>query len=469
LPIANAPAPTDTTQSTQPTALYSQESERMLVGAAFYPDRSELYMKLMGLLAPKDFFVEQHAAIWKIIQDQREGGREADVTAVLDYANTNRISIGGAEYLVGLFNDPMVRSCTDESALSAAKRVKEFAASRDLQQVLIAGHAMISAGQPADQVMNVVDDDIANMRRARDSAQQGPRQQRVFVEAYLERLNNAMETGESVTRTMSTGFPELDDVLGGGLADGMTVLAARPSMGKTAFATAIEQNCSNRGVPTILFSGEMSGLSITQRNLSRHARIPFQNLRQANLSTHEWDSLILSAQVLSDTHSYIDDTPGLSLGEIRARARAFHAKFAPLTKDGRILVLVDYLQIVAANPDSPKDPMRLASEISRGLTSLGKELACPVLVLSQLNRTLESRANKRPMMSDLRESGQIEQDAEAILFLYRDEVYNPDSADVGITEVIAAKTRDSRPGIVKFISALEMMLYTPVGGANYAD
>ncbi len=216
-------------------------------------------------------------------------------------------------------------------------------------------------------------------------------------------------------------------------------------------------------MPTLLFSLEMSGLSLVQRNLSRHARIPFQHLRQASLTSHDWDSLVTSASFLSDTNCWIDDTPGLSLGEMRARARAFHAKF------GRCLILVDYLQIVEPNPESPKDPMRLVSEFSRGFTSLGKELKIPVLVLSQLNRTLESRANKRPMMSDLRESGQIEQDAEAILFLYRDEVYNPDSADRGITEVIAAKTRDSRPGVVKFISELEMMLYTPMGGTSYAD
>ena len=456
---ANANQP----QSTQTTSLYSQESERMLIGAAFFPDRKELYMKLMGLLGPKDFFVEEHAAIWQIIQNQREGGREADVTAVLDYANTNRIFIGGAEYLVGLFNDPVARTCTDEAATSAARRVKDFAASRELQRILIAGHGMVGTGQPADQVMNVVDDDIANMRRSRTSAQQGPRQQRVFVEAYLERLHNAVENGGAVIDTISTGFPELDTVLGGGLSDGMTILAARPAMGKTAMATAIEQNCSNRGVPTLLFSLEMSGLSLVQRNLSRHARIPFQHLRQASLTSHDWDSLVTSASFLSDTNCWIDDTPGLSLGEMRARARAFHAKF------GRCLILVDYLQIVEPNPESPKDPMRLVSEFSRGFTSLGKELKIPVLVLSQLNRTLESRANKRPMMSDLRESGQIEQDAEAILFLYRDEVYNPDSADRGITEVIAAKTRDSRPGVVKFISELEMMLYTPMGGTSYAD
>jgi replicative DNA helicase len=453
------PAP----QSTAASSLYSQESERQLLGVVFYPERKELYMKLVSLLAPSDFFVTEHAAIWKIIQDQREGGREADVTAVLDYASTNRIFVGGVQYLIDLYQDPVARSTTDESALAAAKRVKDFAASRALQQTLLTSAGLVGSGQRADQVMNVVEDEIANMRRAQSSAQKGPRQQRVFIEAYLERLNNAIDNGGAVIDTISTGFASLDELLGGGLADGMTILAARPAMGKTAMALAIEQNCSNRGVPTLIFSLEMSGLSLVQRNISSHGRIPFQNLRQASLRDHEYTSLCDTAEFLSTTNCFIDDTPGLTLGEIRARVRAFHAKF------GKCLVVIDYIQIIEPNPDSPKDPMRMISEFSRGITSLAKELKIPVLALSQLNRSLEARANKRPMMSDLRESGQIEQDAEAIVFLYRDEVYNPDTTDRGITEAIAAKTRDSRPGVAKFHSNLEMMRYSETGEAHYAE
>lgn len=440
------------------SGIYSHESERLVIGVMLSSQRSGLHLSLISLIAHEDFFVDQHQTIWRIIATMREAGLVVDPMSIIDHANAQGEFVGGAEYIIEAFNDPIARLCSDESVTAAATRIKGFSMSRKLQRALSLASALNSSGQSFDHVAGFLDDEIINLKRLSTSSRSGPRQASDFYDAILAKITAKLD-GEVVDKGIPTGFSQTDQLMGGELpAEGLIILAGRPGMGKTAFATAIEQNISNSGIATLFFSMEMPGIALAQRNLSRHSRIPFRHIKTAEIAEHEFAPMIESLEVLGRAPCYIDETPGLSMAEIRARARAFkeqHPKCA---------IFLDYMQIVQPGRDSKtKDPRYVVSETSQGLTQLGRELKCPVIALAQLNRELEKRANKRPVMSDLRESGQVEQDASIIMFLYRDEVYNPDSEHRGTTEVIFAKNRDGECATVKFASDLSRMLYSELG------
>lgn len=436
------------------------ESERLIIGVMMNCERSSVHLALMSLLSSEDFFVEQHQAVWRIIGSMREAGIDADPIAVADNANARKEFIGGAQYIVDAVKDPVSRMCSDEAVEAAAARVKGFSLSRKLMRALTMASVLGSSGQPFDQVASYVEDEIANLKRLATSSRSGPKQATFYYDAVLARVI-AKQDGEVVAKGVSTGFPELDEILGNLPPEGLVVIAGRPGMGKTAFASAVEQNISNAGVPTLMFSLEMPGIALAQRNIARHARILYRNVRNADIADHEFAALIDTLHVLGNAPCYIDDTPGLSMAEIRARSRAFKEKFP------NCVILLDYLQIVQAGADKKsKDPRYVVSDTSMSLVQMARELKCPVIALSQLSRDLMTRANKRPVMSDLRESGQIEQDASVIIFLYRDEEYNPDSAHKGTTEAIIAKNREGETKTVRFASDLSIMHYSEMGSFN---
>lgn len=428
----------------------------MVISIMLNAARTEVHHKLMGLLAADDFFIEQNKTIWQIIGSLREAGLSADPVAIIDHASTTDTFVGGAAYVIDAVNDPIAKVCTDEAALAAANRVKGFALLRRLQKSLQTGVTLCQAGQSFEQVAAYVEDDMINLKRSSKSSRTGPQQVQVFYDAIMAQLD-AKENGIDVTDSISTGYEHLDDVMGGGLPkESLIILAGRPGMGKTAFATAIEQNISGRGVPTLTFSLEMPGKQLAQRNLARHSRIPLTRVKTVDFLEDDYGRLAESIELLGKAPSYIDDSPGLTISEIRSRARTFCEQFpgAP--------IFVDYLQIIqSANPKA--DGRQAVTDASKGLLQLARELKSPVVALAQLNRDLEKRANKRPVMADLKESGQIEQDAAIILFAYRDEVYNPDSAERGITEIICGKNRDGATDTVKFASTLATMHYHEMG------
>lgn len=434
---------------------HSVETERMLISVMMNGARADLHHKLMALLAPEDFFIEQHQTIWRIAGQLREGGKATDPPAILDASKSQDEFIGGVQYVLDAVNDPVAKVCSNESVESGANRVKSFAMSRLMRRKLLNGIALLDAGQEFEPVLGYVEDDLVNLARQSKSSRSGPRQAAYFYDAALSRIQAAAE-GAADIGGISTGYPELDLLLGGGLPnETLTVLAGRPSMGKTAFALALEQRISMRGVPTLTFSLEMPGISLAQRKLAEHARVPFAHIRSGGLSERDFTSMLDSVESLGAAPCYIDETPGLTISEIRSRARAFHAQFPDC------VIFVDYLQLVASKTN--KEARIVVGETSAGLLSLARELKRPVVALAQLNRGLEARSNKRPVMSDLRESGQIEQDANVILFLYRDEFYNPDTQDPGITEVIVGKNRDGARQTVRFASDLSLMRYTELG------
>ena len=245
---------------------------------------------------------------------------------------------------------------------------------------------------------------------------------------------------------MPTGYHDLDVRTSGLQAGDLSIVAGRPSMGKSSFALNIGEHVAIEvGLPVAIFSLEMGGTQLAMRMLSSVGRLDAQRVRTGRLSDDEWSRLSFALGKLHEAPIYIDETPALNPIELRARARRLHRQCGKLG-----LVIIDYLQLMSSSsPRSGENRATEISEISRSLKSLAKELDVPVIALSQLNRMLEQRPNKRPVMSDLRESGAIEQDADVIMFIYRDEVYNPDTQDKGTAEIIIGKQRNGPTGMVR--------------------
>jgi replicative DNA helicase len=267
----------------------------------------------------------------------------------------------------------------------------------------------------------------------------------LIIDEELLRIQELGNQDASITG-VTTGFSDLDKKLSGLQKGDLVILAARPSMGKTALALNMAQNAALMGdVAVGIFSLEMSRQQLTVRMLCTHGMVDAGKMRTGKLDADDWERLIEASDYLRRASVHIDDTPGITLRELRARARRLKQQDPKLG-----LIVIDYLQFMQADDPSVSRTQQV-SDISRGLKALAKDLEVPVMALSQLSRNVESRADKRPMMSDLRESGAIEQDADVILFIYRDEYYNKESADKGLAEVIVAKQRSGPTGEVKLV------------------
>jgi replicative DNA helicase len=267
-----------------------------------------------------------------------------------------------------------------------------------------------------------------------------------LVVALIDRVNELAENGAEDVTGVRTGFFDLDRMTAGFQPGDLIVLAARPSMGKTAFAINIGENVAiNEGLPVVIYSMEMGANQLALRMVGSIGRIDQSHLRTGRLADDEWGRLSEAVDKLGKASIFIDESPGLSPSEVRARARR-QARIC-----GKLgLIIIDYLQLMSGNGGSEENRATVIGEISRSLKALAKELQCPVVALSQLNRSVESRPDKRPMMSDLRESGAIEQDADIIMFIYRDEYYTKEECkEPGIAEIIIAKQRNGPVGTVK--------------------
>jgi replicative DNA helicase len=266
---------------------------------------------------------------------------------------------------------------------------------------------------------------------------------RKLLDGAMSRLEQLYEVGTSITGT-PTGYVDLDELLSGLQPSALIVVGARPAMGKTAFALGMAANAAiNARLPVLVFSLEMSHIELVQRLLSSEARVDASKMRNGRLTDADWEKITRAMTPLGDSDIWIDDNPNVTVMEIRSKARKLKAKTGKLG-----LIVVDYIQLMTGRNGAENRQVEVA-EISRGLKILARELETPVIALAQLNRGLEQRADKRPMLSDLRESGSLEQDADVVLFLYRDEVYNAETQDAGIAEVIVAKHRSGPTGTVR--------------------
>jgi replicative DNA helicase len=268
-----------------------------------------------------------------------------------------------------------------------------------------------------------------------------------LVQALIDRVQELEANGSEDVTGIRTGFYDLDRMTAGLQKGDLIVLAARPSMGKTAFALNIAEHVAvQEGLPVAVFSMEMGASQLALRVVGSLGRIDQQHLRTGRLRDDEWERLPEAASKLSEAPMFIDETPGLNPAELRARARRLARQYGGTLG----LIVIDYLQLMSGSSHSSEENRAtVLGEISRGMKGLAKELQCPVIALSQLNRSVETRPDKRPMMSDLRESGAIEQDADVIMFIYRDDYYNKDSKEPGVAEIVLAKQRNGPVGTVK--------------------
>jgi replicative DNA helicase len=391
------------------------------------------------VLRGDEFYRDSHRVIFRVIQELFEKNEPIDLITVADLLSekSQLEAVGGATYLATLVDT--VPSATNVGAY--AKIVNEKALLRRLIQAANEISAWCyGGGKSVEEVLDHAEASIFSITENRIRSSYSPIKE--IVKKSIETIESLQENRELVTG-VPCHYTDLDKLTAGFQRSDLIIIAARPSMGKTALALNIARNAAlQSGVPVGIFSLEMSKDQLAMRLLCAEARVDSHKIRTGFLSQQECAKMITAAGSFMDAPIYIDDTPAISTLELRAKARRMMAD------RGLGLVVVDYLQLMRGREGTERREQEI-SEISRGLKALAKELNIPVIALSQLNRKVEERNNKRPQLSDLRESGAIEQDADVIAFIYRDEVYNPDTPDKGIAEIIIGKQRNGPTGEVK--------------------
>jgi replicative DNA helicase len=329
-----------------------------------------------------------------------------------------------------------------------AEIVRERAILRKLIEASdeIATNAFNPQGRAVSQILDEAESRIFKIGEEGSRNRQGFQNMDQLVVQLIDRVTELHENGAEEVTGIRTGFYDLDRLTAGLQKGDLIVLAARPSMGKTAFALNIAENVAvQEGLPVAVFSMEMGASQLALRMVGSLGQIDQSHLRTGKLGDDEWGRLSEAVDKLKNAKVFIDETPALNSAELRARARRQARQFGGTLG----LVVVDYLQLMSGSSSNEENRATELGEISRGLKALAKELQCPVIALSQLNRSVESRNDKRPMMSDLRESGAIEQDADIIMFIYRDDYYNKESKEGGVAEIIIAKQRNGPVDTVK--------------------
>jgi len=424
---------------------HSVEAEQSLLGALLIDNQA--FDRIADLVAGEDFYRDDHRRIWRHIAKLIENTRPADVVTVAESVegSEDKDKTGGPAYLAALAqNTP-----SSLNIRRYAELVRERAIQRRLAQVAteIAESALAPSGKEVNQLLDEAESkifQIAENGARKDSGLLGIAPILARVYERIDHLHN-QENPSDVTG-VPTGFTDLDIRTAGLQPGDLVIVAGRPSMGKTAFAINIAEHVAMHpsvSLPVAIFSMEMSSSQLAMRMLSSLGKVDAHKLRTGRLNDEEWSQLTDAMGRLHEAKIHIDETPALNALEVRARARRLKREYSKLG-----LVVVDYLQLMSATSQGENRATEI-SEISRSLKALAKELEVPVIALSQLSRAVEQRNDRRPMMSDLRESGAIEQDADVILFIYRDEVYFPDKEESkGRAEVIIGKQRNGPIGRV---------------------
>ncbi|WP_218918233.1 replicative DNA helicase [Desulfobulbus propionicus] len=415
------------------------EAEQAVLGTILLQDKALL--KIVEVLEPEDFYRDAHKTIYAAMRtlfEKREPHDLITVTGLL--GDQNKLEeVGGAAYLASL-TDIIPFSGT---LVHHAQIIRKKSILRKLIQTTSEVAARCYDAQ--DDIETLVDQaEKTIFEIAHSNKGQGFQPMGTIVPRAFERITRLFDKQEHITG-VATGYDELDRMTAGLQPAELIILAARPSMGKTALAMNIVQHAALIGkVAVAVFSLEMSMESLALRMLCSVGRIDSQRIRTGKLHDNDWPKLTRATGMLADAPIYIDDTPGLTVLEMRAKARRLKSEH------DLGLIVVDYLQLMQGKSNSENRAQEI-SEISRSLKAMAKELDVPVLALSQLNRSLENRTDKRPQLADLRESGAIEQDADVIMFIYRDEVYNraEDNPNRGLAEIIVGKQRNGPTGMIK--------------------
>jgi len=416
------------------------EAEEALLGAMLLS--KEAIAEALEITRASDFYKPAHAEIFQAIIELYQRGEPVDTVTVADELKRKDLSdfTGGIGALMELqSNTPSIGS-----AAYYAKIVEEHAILRRLIQ--IANEiAEMGYSLPSDvaEVLDKAESLVFGVaeRRSKDTAK------RIYdlLSEAMDELEALIERGTSLIG-VPTGFRGLDELLAGLQKSNLIIVGARPSMGKTSFALGIALNVAvQEHKPVLIFSLEMSHMEITQRLLASYAKVDANRLRTGKLTNSEWQKISAAISPLGEAPIYIDDNPMVSVMDIRAKARRLFSK-----EQGLGLVIVDYLQLMTGREKAENRQVEVA-EISRGLKILARELGVPVMALSQLSRSLEQRADKQPVLADLRESGSLEQDADVVMFIYREDFYDKASTEKGTADIIVAKHRNGPTGKVKLI------------------
>ncbi|WP_373295247.1 replicative DNA helicase [Undibacterium macrobrachii] len=422
---------------------HSIEAEQSVLGGLLLDNAA--WDRIADFIGEEDFYRFDHRLIFQAIVKLINSSRPADVITVFDFLNAagKADDAGGLTYLNAL--------AQNTPSAANIRRYAEIVRDRGVLRKLItaadeiAGQALNPQGKEVKQMLDEAEAKIFAIAEEGARGAQGFQAIQPLLTQVVERIDELYNRDHTSDITgVPTGFVDLDRMTSGLQPGDLIIVAGRPSMGKTAFSINIGENVAiDSGLPVAVFSMEMGGAQLAMRMLGSVGKLDQHRLRTGRLIDEDWPRLTYAIQKMNEAQFYIDETPALSSIELRARSRRLSRQCGKLG-----LIIIDYLQLMAGNSGGENRATEI-SEISRSMKGLAKELGCPVIALSQLNRSLEQRPNKRPVMSDLRESGAIEQDADVILFIYRDQVYNPDSPDKGTAEIIIGKQRNGPIGSVR--------------------
>ena len=416
---------------------HSTEAEKSVLGAALLS--KDALFDVVEVVKPQDFYDKNHKEIFEAMLDLNRKNVPVDALTVAEELKKRGSldMVGGRAYVASLSSG----TPTTSNALEYGKIVAEKASVRRLidtaDDIVVKGY---EGGMDANQMLDYAESGIFEISQLRQKGQYA--HIRDVLISNIEIIDKASQMEGGLTG-ITTGFKYLDTMTSGLQKSDLIILAARPAMGKTAFALSLALNAAVNGRASVMmFSLEMSKEQLGQRLLSMESKVDMQSLKTGRLERRDWDDINIAMDVLSGANIHIDDTAGITIMEMKSKCRRLKAE------EGLDLVVIDYLQLMTPEGKSDSRTQEI-SVISRNLKLLARELDCPVIVLSQLSRAPETRTDHRPMLSDLRESGSIEQDADIVIFLYRDEYYNEDTESPGECEVIVAKHRSGPTGTVK--------------------
>ena len=435
------PPPIDAEATRLKVPPHSIDAEMSVLGGLML--NNERWFDVAEVVQPGDFYRTQHQIIFEAMSALTEDDQPLDAVTVSERLQAKGVleKAGGLAYLGEIVDSTPGAS----NVVAYAKIVRERSTLRQMIAAAnrIADMAFSTEGRDATELLDLAEKEVFNISEGQ-LKDGGPEQVTGLLTKAVARVEELFATKQRITG-LSTGYTDLDNRTAGLQKGDLVIVAGRPSMGKTSLSMNIAEHAAmESGKAVLVFSMEMPAEQLVMRMLASLGRIDFANLRTGNLQDEDWSRFTSAVALLKDKELFIDDTPALTPNELRSRAR----RVARQATNGVGLIVVDYLQLMRVAGQSENRTNEI-SEISRSLKSIAKELSCPLIALSQLNRGLENRTDKRPVMADLRESGAIEQDADLILFIYRDEVYNENSPDQGIAEIIIGKQRNGPIGTVR--------------------
>ncbi len=416
---------------------HSVEAEQSVIGGLLLDNRA--WEQIADKLVDEDFYRHDHRLLFSAIRELESRNEPFDAVTLSQCLDKNGQldQAGGLLYLGRLAKDTPSAS----NILAYANIVREKSVLRQLIAVGtdISGSGYLPEGRDSKELLDHAEKKVFQIAEQGARGQGGFQDMKTLLSKTVDKIDHLFNSDGGITG-VSTGFDKFDEMTTGLQEADLVIVAGRPSMGKTTFAMNIAENAAiGDKLPVAVFSMEMPGDSLAMRMISSLGRVDQHHIRTGNLTDEDWARITSAIHILSEAKIFIDDTPAMSPNEIRARARRLKRQH------GLGLIVIDYLQLMQVHGGSENRATEI-SEISRSLKAMAKELKVPVIALSQLNRSLEQRPDKRPVMSDLRESGAIEQDADLIVFIYRDEVYNEDSPQKGVAEIIIAKQRNGPIG-----------------------